>query len=490
LEEKNDNGITVKKSENFMEWYLQVLTKSDFMDYSDVSGCIVFKPAAFGAWQIIVSSTDAEFKKVGIEDVYFPLLIPEKLLIKEQEHLEGFAPEVAWVTQSGNTKFSERLAIRPTSETIMYASYSKWVRSWRDLPIRYNQWNNVLRWEFKHSTPFLRSREFLWNEGHSAFASETEAREERDEILGIYQKILEDYFALPGILGIKSPTETFPGAVASFSIEHVMPDGWAIQGPDFHLDGQKFAKVFDIKFLDKDNNVSYAWQNTYAITTRELGVMVATHSDDKGLVLPPKLAYLQVVIVPIHKKDNADKVDAYAKKIHNQLSKEFRVRLDNREGYSPGYKFNEWELRGIPIRIEIGQREMDADKLVIVRRDTGEKSDCSAKDAKHVIEKLLDEIHKNLYSKAQEFLKSNIHIVTDYKEFKKVLEEKKGIIQAPWCGSEECEKKIKEETGAKITNLPFEHGNIGNKCIYCCRDPKHELGAKAVIAVANFAKSY
>jgi prolyl-tRNA synthetase len=278
--------------------------------------------------------------------------------------------------------------------------------------------------------------------------------------------------------------------VASFSIEHVMPDGWAIQGPDFHLDGQKFAKVFDIKFLDKDNNVSYAWQNTYAITTRELGVMVATHSDDKGLVLPPKLAYLQVVIVPIHKKDNADKVDAYAKKIHNQLSKEFRVRLDNREGYSPGYKFNEWELRGIPIRIEIGQREMDADKLVIVRRDTGEKSDCSAKDAKHVIEKLLDEIHKNLYSKAQEFLKSNIHIVTDYKEFKKVLEEKKGIIQAPWCGSEECEKKIKEETGAKITNLPFEHGNIGNKCIYCCRDPKHELGAKAVIAVANFAKSY
>jgi prolyl-tRNA synthetase len=208
------------------------------------------------------------------------------------------------------------------------------------------------------------------------------------------------------------------------------------------------------------------------------------------LVLPPKLAYLQVVIVPIHKKDNADKVDAYAKKIHNQLSKEFRVRLDSREGYSPGYKFNEWELKGIPIRIEIGQREMDADKLVIVRRDTGEKSDCGAKDAKHVTEKLLDEIHKNLYSKAQEFLKSNIHIVTDYKEFKKVLEEKKGIIQAPWCGSEECEKKIKEETGAKITNLPFEHGDIGNKCIYCGKDPKHELGAKAVIAVANFAKSY
>jgi prolyl-tRNA synthetase len=490
LEEKNDNGITVKKSENFMEWYLQVLTKSDFMDYSDVSGCIVFKPAAFGAWQIIVSSTDAEFKRVGIEDVYFPLLIPEKLLIKEQEHLEGFAPEVAWVTQSGNTKFSERLAIRPTSETIMYASYSKWVRSWRDLPIRYNQWNNVLRWEFKHSTPFLRSREFLWNEGHSAFASETEAREERDEILGIYQKILENYFALPGIVGIKSKMETFAGAVASYSIEHIMPDGWAIQGPIWHFDGQKFAKVFDIKFLDKDNNVSYAWQNTYAITTRELGVMVATHSDDKGLVLPPKLAYLQVVIVPIHKKDNADKVDAYAKKIHNQLSKEFRVRLDSREGYSPGYKFNEWELKGIPIRIEIGQREMDADKLVIVRRDTGEKSDCGAKDAKHVTEKLLDEIHKNLYSKAQEFLKSNIHIVTDYKEFKKVLEEKKGIIQAPWCGSEECEKKIKEETGAKITNLPFEHGDIGNKCIYCGKDPKHELGAKAVIAVANFAKSY
>lgn len=481
MDDKNENGITVKKSENFMEWYLQVLTKSDFMDYSEVSGCIIFKPAAFGAWQIITSSTDAEFKKVGIEDVYFPLLIPEKLLKKEQEHLEGFEPEVAWVTQSGDTKFSERLAIRPTSEAIMYSSYSKWVRSWRDLPIRHNQWNNVLRWEFKHSTPFIRTREFLWNEGHSVFATESEANAERDVILGIYQKILKEYFALPGIIGIKSDKEKFAGAVASYSIEHIMPDGWAIQGPAWHSDGQNFAKAFDIKFLDKEGNSQYAWQNTYALTTRELGVMVAIHSDDKGLVLPPKLAYVQVVVVPIYKKDNVAKVDAYAKKISSQLSKEFRVKLDNREGYSPGYKFNDWELRGIPIRIEIGQREMDANKLVIARRDTGEKSDCSAKDAKHAIEKLLDEIQNALFSRAEDFLKANVHNVADYKEFKKVLEEKRGILHAPWCGNEECEKSIKEETGAKITNIPFEQGKLSEKCVYCGKKAKR---------MANFARSY
>lgn len=479
--DKSDAGITVKKSENFMEWYLQVLLKSDFMDYSDVSGCIIFKPAAYGAWQIIVNATDAEFKKVGIEDVYFPLLIPEKLLKKEAEHFAGFIPEVAWVTQSGDTKFDERLAIRPTSEALMYSSYSKWVRSWRDLPIRYNQWNNVLRWEFKHSTPFLRSREFLWNEGHSAFATEKEASAERDEVLGIYMKILKEYFALPAILGIKTRKETFPGAIATYSTEHVMPDGWAIQGPDFHIDGQNFSKPFDIKFLDKEEKYSYVWQNTYALTTRELGVMVATHGDDKGLVLPPKLAYIQVVIVPIYKNENEKEIKKHSKKIATTLSKKFRTKVDDREGYSPGYKFNDWELKGIPVRIEVGQREMEGDKVVLVRRDTGEKAECKTADASKEIDKLLESIHSNLYSRAEEYLKANTHTVATYDELKKVLEEKKGIIRAPWCGDAVCEEKVKAETGAKIINIPFEQGELIEKCVYCGKKSKH---------MANFAKSY
>lgn len=481
MEEKGDSGITVKKSDDFMEWYLQVLVKSDFMDYTDVSGCIAFKPAAYGAWQTAMNAIDAEFRKAGIENVYFPMLIPEKFLKKEAEHLKGFVPEVAWVTQSGDTKFGERLAIRPTSEAIMYASYSKWVRSWRDLPIRHNQWNNVLRWEFKHPTPFIRSREFLWNEGHSVFATESEADAERDVILGIYQRILKEYFALPGIVGIKSEKEKFAGAVASYSIEHMMPDGWAIQGPDWHSDGQNFAKAFDIKFLDKEGNPQYAWQNTYAISTRMLGIMVATHSDDKGLALPPKLAYVQVVIVPIHKKENAEKVNKFVERIHRQLSKEFRVRIDNRDGYSPGYKFNDWELRGVPIRIEIGQKELDAEKAVLARRDTGERTECKAGEITAKVAELLDDINKSMYLKAEQFLKSNIHTASDYAELKRVLKERKGIASAPWCGGRECEDKIKEETGAKITNIPLGQGKTAEKCVCCGKRAKH---------TANFAKSY
>jgi prolyl-tRNA synthetase len=481
LEEKSGTGITVKKSENFMEWYLQVLVKSEFMDYTDVSGCIVFRPAAYGAWQTIVNATDAEFKRAGIDDVYFPMLIPEKFLKKEAAHLKGFVPEVAWVTHAGDTKFSERLAVRPTSETIMYASYAKWVRSWRDLPIQHNQWNNVLRWEFKHPTPFIRSREFLWNEGHSVFATEEEALEERDVILGIYQRILKDYLALPGIVGIKSDKEKFAGAVATYSVEHVMPDGWAIQGPDWHHDGQNFSKAFDIKFLDKEGNTQYAWQNTYAISTRELGLMVATHSDDKGLVLPPKLAYIQAVIVPIYKKENADAVNKYVKGIFKELSNDFRVRIDDRDGYSPGYKFNDWELRGIPVRIEVGPKEVESGKLVLARRDTGEKSECKSGEIKARLGELLEQIHKSMYAKADAFLKANVHTVASYDEFKKTLNEKKGIIHAPWCGSVECEDKIKEETGAKITNMPLEQGSVGDRCVYCGKKPK---------CMANFARSY
>ncbi len=476
----SDEGLTVKKAENFSEWYQQVLIKSGFIDYTDVSGAIVLRPSSYAVWQTLTYAIDAEFKKVGIEDTYFPLLIPEKLLRKESEHFEGFVPEVAWVTEAGNSKLEERLAIRPTSEVIMYANYAKWIRSWRDLPLRYNQWNNVLRWEFKHPTPFIRTREFLWNEGHSVFASEKEANAERDEILGIYLKAMKDYLALPGIPGRKSEKEKFAGAVASYSIEMLMPDGWALQGPDFHNDGQNFAKAFDIKFLDKEGNLEYAWQNTYAISTRVLGVIVGIHGDDKGLVLPPKVANVQIVIVPILKKENSAKVLSYARKVM-ELLKGYRVRLDDREGYSPGYKFNEWELRGVPLRVEIGEKEVDSGKVTITRRDTGDRETCEFGNTAGEAGRLLDAIHGNLYARAEAFLKGNVTIVSTYGELKETLASKKGFAHAPWCGDVSCEDKIKEETGAKITNMPFEQGKLVEKCVYC---------GKASKVMANFAKSY
>jgi prolyl-tRNA synthetase len=480
-EEADEKGITVKKSENFSEWYVQTLIKSEFVDYSDVSGVIVFRPFAYAAWQTVMLAIDKEFKKAGIDDVYFPLFIPEKFLEKEKEHFEGFDPEVAWVTETGKTKLTERLAIRPTSETIMYPSFSRWVRSWRDLPIRYNQWNNVVRWEFKNPVPLLRSREILWNEGHSVFASKEEADSERDVILKIYQKVLKEYLALPGIAGQKTDKEKFAGAIASYSIEHLMPDGWAIQGPDFHSDGQNFAKAFDITFLDKDGKKERVWQNTYAITTRELGVMVATHGDDKGLIIPPKLAYVQIIVVPIYKQENKKVVLDFAKVVSDILSGNFRVKVDSREGYSPGYKFNHWEQKGVPIRIEVGPKEVEKERVVIVRRDTGAKTDTDFGNLSEKIEAILSDINKGLYEKAEKFLKANTHEVEDYEAFKRTIKEKLGMIHAPWCGEQACEDSIRNETGAKITNIPFEQGRLGKKCVYCNKKAKY---------MVNFAKSY
>ncbi|MDE1805050.1 MAG: proline--tRNA ligase [Candidatus Micrarchaeota archaeon] len=474
--------MTARKSENFSEWYVQVLTKSEFVDYTDVSGALVYRPAAYAVWEILSRAVDAEFKRIGVQNVYFPLFIPEKYLEKEKEMLKGFTPEVAWVTHAGESKLAERLAVRPTSETIMYASYSKWIRSWRDLPLRYNQWNNVVRWEFKDPTPLIRGREFLWNEGHTVFATEKEAAAERDVILGIYERILKEYLALPGIVGQKTAKEKFPGAIASYSIEQIMPDMLVVQGPDFHFDGQTFAKAFDIKFLDENGGTSYPYQNTYAITTRELGVMVATHSDDKGLILPPKVAHIQAVIVPIYKSENREEVLKFARKVEAQLEKELRVKVDDRDGYTPGFKFADWEMRGIPLRIEIGPRDMEKGQAVIARRDTGEKSEVEIGSALKKANAILKEIHENLYSRAEKFMAENIHTdVKSYEQFKKVMKEKGGIIHAPWCADQACEDKVKEETGAKITNLPFKSCPLEPKCICCGRKAKH---------MANFAKSY
>ena len=442
----------IKKDDNFSDWYTHVLIDTGFIDYSSVSGCIVLRPDSYFVWEVISRETDKKFKDMGITNTYFPLLIPERLLNKEKEHIAGFSPEVAWVTQTGDTVLDERLAIRPTSEVIMYDSVAKWVRSWRDLPMRLNQWNNVIRWEFKHPTPFLRTREFLWNEGHTIFATEKEADSERMDILTVYLNILKDYLALPGVLGRKTDTEKFAGAESSYSIEHILPDGKAVQGPDFHHDGQRFSKAFNISFIDRDESKKFAYQNTFAISTRVIGVMVATHGDDKGLVIPPKLARIQLVIIPIYNDDTKSRVMEHSSRLFDDLKSTFRVHIDDRDSYSPGWKFHEWELKGIPIRIEVGLREIEKGEVVVVRRDTGVKSTLAQSSLQEQLPVILEDIHNSMYTNALNFLTRNTHKVSDYDGLKDVVANRGGMAQAPWCGSPECEAKIKEETGAKATN--------------------------------------
>ena len=477
------NNKRAKKSENFSDWYTSVLIDSGFIDYSPVSGMIVFRPDSYFAWETIRDAIDVQFKKSGIQNVYFPLLIPEKLLEKEKEHVEGFSPEVAWVTHTGKSKLDERLAIRPTSETIMYEVVKKWIKSWRDLPLRMNQWNNVVRWEFKHPTPFLRSREFLWNEGHTIFATKEEAEAERDEVLGIYERALKDYLAMPGIPGRKTDYEKFAGAEASYSIEHIMPDGWMIQGPDFHIDGQKFSKAFGISFLDKDGNSKFAYQNTFAISTRELGVLIAVHGDNRGMILPPKIARVQVVIIPIYNSNNKAAVLEKANEVYSSISGKVRAYIDDNDAYSPGWKFNEWELKGTPIRIELGEKEAKSGKASVVRRDTLERVEIPVSELQNTLPRLLDEIHNSLYDRAKKFMEAHIHEVEDFKQLREVIDKSMGAARAPWCGSHECEMKIKEDTGAKIANMPFDAQakSKGKKCVLCGKEAKY---------IADFARSY
>ena len=394
--------------------------------------------------------------------------------------MKGFSPEVAWVTQAGDSKLEERLAIRPTSETLMYEVISRWVRSWRDLPLRLNQWNNVVRWEFRHPTPLLRSREFLWNEGHTVFATEGEAMAERDEILRIYKTITEEYLALPGLVGKKTDAEKFAGATASYSIEHLMPDGKAIQGPDFHSDGQNFAKAFEITFVDRNGQKQFAWQNTWAISTREIGVMLAIHSDDKGLIVPPRVALFQVVIVPIFDEESRERVLKQAEKLRARLEETTSVKLDDRDHLTPGRKFNEWELKGVPLRVEIGPRDLAKRQVVLARRDNGKKRQVTMASAAREVARELKEIQKDLYQRALSFLEEHTYTAETFEQLKSSLKNG-GIVRAPWCLSPDCEAKVKEETGAKIINLPMDQKGTKSRCVNCGR----EAGV-----IANFAKSY
>lgn len=480
-EDKKEMGITVKKDFDVSEWYTQVIQKAELIEYSPVSGCMIIRPRAYAIWEKLQQFIDAEIKKSGVQNAYFPLFIPESLLKKESEHVAGFAPEVAWVTQGGDSKLAERLAVRPTSETIMYDSYAKWIRSYRDLPLRINQWANVVRWEFKHPVPFLRTREFLWQEGHTVFATKEEADNEVLEILELYRRVFEELLAVPVIKGRKSENEKFAGADYTTSIETFIPSGKAIQAATSHHLGQRFAKSFGISFLNEKGEQSIPFQNSWGFTTRSIGVMILFHSDDKGLVIPPKVAPVHAVIVPIMFEDTKEKVLKECKKIKDSLGS-FTVLLDDRDGYTPGWKFNEWELKGVPLRIELGPKDLLNEQCVIVRRDTGEKTISKIKDVPAKVKELLTAIQNNLFERAKNFVKDNTVDAKSTQELKKAIADKK-LVRAEWCETTECIEQIKGETeGAKVLNIPFDQPKkLKGVCAHCGKPAK---------VIALFAKSY
>ncbi|HTY44271.1 MAG TPA: proline--tRNA ligase [Patescibacteria group bacterium] len=461
---KSEEGITAKKEKDFSEWYQQLIIKSDLADYTSVSGCIVFKPVAWAIWEKIRDEVDKKLKMMNVKNVNFPLFIPEHLLSKEKEHVKGFSPEVAWVTEAGDTKLSERLAVRPTSEAIMYDSFSRWIRSWRDLPLKYNQWSNVVRWEFKHPIPFFRTREFIFNEGHTVFATKKEAEEEGMHIISMYREIMEKLLAIPGIIGKKTDKEKFAGAEYTITIESYLPNGKAIQGPDFHHDGQNFAKAYDIKFLNRDGKEEYAWQNTWAISTRMLGIMFALHSDDKGLVLPPRVAPNKAVIVPV-KFEIDKKVLQKAKEIFDTLE-DYEPILDERLEVTPGYKFNEWELKGIPLRIEIGPDDLKKNEVIIFRRDTEKKESVKISNIKKRVGELLEEIQDNLFKRAENLLNKNLDKAESFEDAKKKINDNK-LVLVPMKNSQKVEEVLKEKIeGVKTLNIPLNQPPIkGKKCI-------------------------
>lgn len=467
MAKKSQEGLTVKKEENFTEWFTQLMLKAGLADYTKVSGAIVYRELGYAVWEKIVAAVDKEFKKLGIKNTYFPLFIPESLFKKEKDFVEGFAPEVAWVTHGGNTKLGERLAVRPTSEAIMYDSYSKWIRSWRDLPLLLNQWNNVVRWEFNNPIPFFRGREFLWNELHTAFVNKKEALAHGEKIMKIYKKVAKNLMAMPEIYGQKTESEKFAGGVFSKKTHAYLPNGKVLENACFHFDGQNFAKAYGIKFLNKEGKEEFAWQNTHAISTRMLGGMLALHSDNDGVIIPPKLAPNKIVIIPLLFKDSKEKILEKAKEIEKEL-KSLNPIFDYREEVSAGWKYNEWELKGIPIRIEIGPRDLEKKEIQIKIRTKKERQSVKLKDLKKTVQKELDEMQKELYKRAEKLLKENISETEDKKEMTKLIKEKK-IVKVPLCTSEKCEEILKAETGgAKVLFIdPEKSSTKEKKCIIC-----------------------
>lgn len=458
------------KEKNFSQWYVDVVRKAELADYTSIKGCMVIRPYGYGLWENMQAGLDRRIKETGHKNAYFPLFIPESLLKKEAEHVEGFAPEVAWVTHGGSQKLEERLAVRPTSEAIICSLYSKWIKSWRDLPILINQWANIVRWE-KVTRLFLRTTEFLWQEGHTAHKTEQEAEEETLKILNqVYRDYIEKDLAIPVIVGRKTEKEKFAGALHTYTLEALMADGKVLQVGTSHNLGQNFAKAFNIKFLDEDQKEKYVWQTSWGTTTRLVGALVMVHGDERGLKLPPKVAPVQVVIVPIMFDKTKKEVLEKAESIRTVLKKDFRVETDSRDGYTPGWKFNEWEMRGVPLRLEIGPRDMAQKQVMLARRDTGEKTAVKEEKLVEAVKELLDNIQENLFTRAKKFLEENIRETSNYNEFKKIIEKQRGLIKTYWCGSKDCEDKIKEETKASIRCIPFEQEKVSGKCIYCGKE--------------------
>lgn len=465
-EKKLVESIT-SMEEDFAQWYTDVVKKAELMDYTSVKGCMVFKPAGYAIWELIQRQLDDRFKATGVENVYLPMFIPEGLLQKEKDHVEGFAPEVAWVTHGGLNPLQERLCVRPTSETLFCDFYKNEIESYRDLPKVYNQWCSVVRWE-KETRPFLRSREFLWQEGHTAHATAEDAEERTVQMLNLYADFCEEVLAIPVIKGRKTDKEKFAGAEATYTIEALMHDGKALQSGTSHNFGDGFAKAFGIQYTDKDNKLKYVHQTSWGMTTRLIGAVIMVHGDNSGLVLPPKVAPTQVMIIPIMQKKEG--VLEKAVEIKEVLSN-FRVKVDDSDK-SPGWKFSEQEMRGIPVRVEIGPKDIEANKAVIVRRDTREKIEVSLDEIDVKVGQILDLMQKEMLERAREHREKHTYVATNYDEFKDIVANKPGFVKAMWCMDEECENKIKEDTTATSRCMPFEQEKLADTCVCCGRPAK------------------
>lgn len=463
--EKMVTAITSMK-EDFAQWYTDVVKKAELIDYSSVRGCMILRPNGYAIWENIQKELDARFKATGVENVYMPLFIPESLLQKEKDHVEGFAPEVAWVTQGGGEKLQERLCVRPTSETLFCDLYSNIVQSYRDLPKLYNQWCSVVRWE-KTTRPFLRSMEFLWQEGHTAHATAEEAEERTIQMLNIYADFCEQVLAIPMIKGKKTDKEKFAGAHSTYTIEALMHDGKALQSGTSHNFGDGFARAFDIQYTDKENKLQYVHQTSWGMSTRIIGAIIMVHGDDSGLVLPPRIAPTQVMIIPIAQKKPG--VLEKAAELKERLASVCRVGLDDSDK-TPGWKFSEYEMRGIPVRVEIGPKDIEAGQCILARRDTGEKITVSLDNIENEVTALLDRIQADMLEKATKHRDSHTYTATSMEELGKIVNETPGFVKAMWCGDEACENKIKEEYSVTSRCMPFEQEHIDDKCV-CCGKP-------------------
>ncbi len=469
---KNNNDF-VKEITNieddFAKWYTDIVLKADLADYTDTKGCIAIKPYGYAIWENIQKYADNKFKKVGVKNIYLPVLIPETLLNKEKNHVEGFAPEVAWVTIGGKEELEEKLCVRPTSETMFSVLYSKWVKSWRDLPMVYNQWCNVLRWE-KETRPFLRSREFLWQEGHTVHETAEEAQKLTLKMLDIYAEIIEELLAIPVIKGRKTEKEKFAGAVNTYTVETLMHDGRALQSGTSHYLGQNFTRPFDIKFQNREGKEEYAYQTSWGISTRLIGGVIMAHGDNRGLKLPPKVAPIQAVIVPVamHKEGVKEK----AEELYEKLNNNFRIEIDIRENYTPGYKFNDWEMRGVPVRIELGPRDIENGECIFVRRDNQEKITVKLDKIEETLKKVLEKIQQNMFDECKNRMIQKTTTAKNLDEFIKNINENQGYVKAMWCGSKNCEDKIKELTGAHSRCIPFKKEHISDKCVCCGKEAK------------------